>query len=343
MMGIIGLHILHQGGLKNSLSFNSFTIYLVQILTIICFCSVDVFALLTGYLYVYRRTRMVSIIKLFATMLFYCIILTVIFRVIIPERVTSWRLYLNYLFPPITGRYWYIVCYTFVFLMIPFLNKLISVLNRKNLKVLIILQLLLLSGATFLGAYDFFRINKGFSPLWLICLYFVGAYIRIYGVQCPIKKYGVFFWVNTVVTLVFWNVLIRLANHFGFFITYRECLVQYNSPFVCINAILLLLFFKSFRVKHGIIRRMMTSLSVSTFGIYILHCHNLILDYYIQDSFGELGNYGVVLCGLAFLAVIIVIMLIGWGSELVRLILFRYVGIDVLLERVGLQVDRLLR
>lgn len=50
MLGIIGLHVLNWGGINSNERFTA-PAYMIQVIAIICYWSVDIFAILTGYLY----------------------------------------------------------------------------------------------------------------------------------------------------------------------------------------------------------------------------------------------------------------------------------------------------
>ena len=50
MCGIIGLHLINNGGVINNLNLYSFKFFCILIVTTFFYTSVNVFALLTGYL-----------------------------------------------------------------------------------------------------------------------------------------------------------------------------------------------------------------------------------------------------------------------------------------------------
>ena len=52
MLGIVGVHVLNNGGVVESLDHFSVTGIIIYIIRAICYTSVDLFAMITGYLYV---------------------------------------------------------------------------------------------------------------------------------------------------------------------------------------------------------------------------------------------------------------------------------------------------
>lgn len=57
MLGIVGLHIINEGGLRCTLPINSISYFVVMILLTILFTSVNIFALLTGYLNINKENN----------------------------------------------------------------------------------------------------------------------------------------------------------------------------------------------------------------------------------------------------------------------------------------------
>lgn len=192
MCGIIGLHVLNNGGVLENLNVGSFKYYIVLLFTCLCYTSVDIFGIITGWLYSERKSIKNSrIIELWSVVLFYCLVIPSIFyifnlynirRLGITEMIKSY-------FPILDGRYWYIVCYTFLFFIIPYINLFIDSLTKEKFKKFLVIVFILLSilpNICFL--VDFFKINNGYSPFWLIYLYMLGAYIKKYVDVKNIKK-----------------------------------------------------------------------------------------------------------------------------------------------------------
>ena len=158
MFGIISLHILNQGGVYNeAMICGGFRGVIVSILLSVSRCSVDIFAIITGYLYVNRekisRRRLAN---LWITAIFYIILVTVYVYIDRPELFTDATFWVKALIPPVGGKYWYLVCYTVVFLLIPYSNRLIANLSRKEFRTLLIILILLLSVLPTIGMTDFF-------------------------------------------------------------------------------------------------------------------------------------------------------------------------------------------
>lgn len=169
-------------------NYNSKSI-LLNTLNIIFNCSVNIFAILTGFIYISKnQIRNKSIIILLVTAFFWCLCIFVCLKIYCPSIFTSIKIYIAALFPPLIGRYWYLTCYVFLFFCIPYLNFFINLIDKKNMqKFLIILFFYFSLVSTFLHT-DFFRIENGYSPFWLIYCYCIGAYINIEKVEIDFKS-----------------------------------------------------------------------------------------------------------------------------------------------------------
>ena len=137
-IGVLVLHIFgvyysnEINGLNSIINYNC-----ASLLEIIFMCSVNIFGMITGYLYAERKNyKTISIIKLILTYLLYSFIITAVFFLIFPESIASTKDLLQSLFPFLGSRLWYIKAYIFVFFMIPYLNLFISACDKKNFQTL---------------------------------------------------------------------------------------------------------------------------------------------------------------------------------------------------------------
>ena len=65
MCGIIGLHVINRGGVLAYSDESTLTIQGIRFIAIICYCSVNVFAMISGWLYVgqsikYKKIRILK-------------------------------------------------------------------------------------------------------------------------------------------------------------------------------------------------------------------------------------------------------------------------------------------
>lgn len=332
MMGIIGLHIVVNGESLLHVS-SSINLIFLSGMYVLCSCSVNTFAMLTGYLYAEKTgVRSVSLIKLLFITLLYSSLIFLVIRLWKPEWIlVSW---LHAVLPVLAGRYWYITGYVLLFVLIPYLNIILRKLDKGQFQALLVLLLALLSVfSTAAVPADPFVVQAGYSPLWLVVCYLVGAYIRLYRSNVSRMR----LWIALLVVDVAW-----LTATYYFYPNIIIHLINYNSPFMVLNATLLLSIFSRIRIPSAM-GKLICSLSGAAFGVYILHSHILIYDVMIAGNMGWIGQNSFIKCVGAFIGVVAGIYIVCWLIDILRSLLFKQTGLDKLLQRLGAWCDKLLK
>ncbi len=343
MLCIICLHVLNNGGgLVDSQNLDV-TSAILRFFISIAYCSVNVFAMITGYLYIQRSSvKCSNLVKLIVTMFFYCIIATALFFVFKRDAFSDLKTILYSVFPPIAGKYWYFVCYTLVFLLIPSLNKFVSVISKKQYSSLIVMLFVLFSVISTVGLNDYFRINTGYSPFWLIFCYLVGGYVKLYTNENENRKRGwiylsLFLAINMLVVGI-WAVTVILFNKpLGF-----ETVVGYVSPLTVCNAVLVLLLFSGIRVKNNVVKKIVLSLSGGAFDVYMIHCQMLVMAVFIENKFNFVATLSPIYAIAVLLGVMAGIYLICYVVYLIKDLIFKVVLINRFCDFVGKKLDHVL-
>lgn len=340
MLGIVGLHILNQGGFLAAANSHS-EVLAAHLVAALFYCSVNVFAMLSGYLYIRRDTvRSASLLKLLLTSALYCVCAVAVAMVVKPKLFAYFPdLYKQALFPPLAGRYWYLTCYVLLFVMIPYLNAMVRSLSQRQMGSMLFLLLVLLSCMTTFGQADYFRINKGYSPFWLMFCYLIGGYIRLYHEPLFGKKRAfalLLVAANMAVIAAVWKIWGEDA------VKKKVLLLEYISPLMVVNAAVLVQIFAGMHVSGKWTQKLILHLSDSAFGVYLIHSHILIYDFWLKNAFatagkGGLGQYlGILLAGL------LGIYLVCTFLDRVRKLLFRVICLDRAIDWAGEKIDRCL-
>lgn len=282
MCGIIILHILGQGGVLASCEFNSTNYWIAWWVEICAYCSVDLFAILSGWLGIYKKKHSVfRAIELLVVVLFCSIIITVILVAAVPGLFEGYGDIIHSIMPILAGRYWYITCYIPLAVLQPFINKMLLALTERQHRALCLLSIILFALIPTLLRVDFFALKNGYSFIWLTVCYVIGAYLRRSESECGIsgcryRALGTFFGGSFL--LLAGNLV--LSQSLGYDIHY---FISYTSPVTLLMAVGLLVYMKDINVKWG--RRTVKALSSAAFDIYIIHCHILIFDRILKDRF----------------------------------------------------------
>jgi len=333
MLGIVLIHVLNQGGIIKNLKTDTFSYLIISVLYIIVISSVNIFAIISGYLYVEKKQiKYKNLLSLLSAMIFYSVVITIIFYSfnLFDIRSMGIKKFISFVFPPLVGRYWYITCYIFVFCMIPFINKLIIKLSKRDYKCLLIILFVLLSVISKLG-YDYFYINNGYSPFWLIYCYFIGAYLKRFDINNKFNnKYLL------LISIIICSLINFVVKNFVYY-NISNWIFSYNSPFIVIISVLIFIFFSHMNIKKNMI---IHYFSLTSFGVYLIHGHILIFDYVLKDMFIFLLNNSF----LIMLVIIISFFIYVLCSivEYIRINIFKIVYIDRFIELIGNKIDEMI-
>lgn len=106
--------------------------------------------------------------------------------------------------------------------------------------------------------------------------------------------------------------------------------VEYTSPFIIINAVMLLCFFSKLKIKNTAATKAINLLASATLGVYIFHVHPLVFEK-LDGAFKFIAEYNVAVMVLAVLGCALAIYVICTVLELIRIALFKLCGVKRLL------------
>lgn len=177
MFMIIVLHSGSHGGI-NALSNNidGYSIYF-WLLTCFCIVGVNCFVLISGYFLSDKKFSVKSLVKHLVEVWFYSFFI-LLFTIIMKPEIINGTVVIKSLLPIITAQYWFISVYIELYMIFPFLNILTMKLTKKQYEYLILISSFFLSVCCIIPIADPGTANNGYSLIWFINLYFIGAYIR---------------------------------------------------------------------------------------------------------------------------------------------------------------------
>ena len=323
MLGVVSLHVFAA---VNTYEINIRFTFVTRIIYTLIYCSVNIFAIISGYLYLGKRIKLKSLIDIYAATLFWCILLTVLAKVWC--GTLGMREFITYIFPYSTDRLWYITCYTFCFVMIPFMNVLIEKLSKTEFNTLLIVLFFLLSiTSTFSFGDRFHIVSNGYSGFWLCYMFLWGGYFQKYGFPTLKTKNAILIMLsNAIMMLVSVYILERiLSSNSSKLLTFY----MYSSPLIVVNSLLLFKLLME-RFENVKTNKPVSWLSSVSLGVYLIHAHPFILDrVLIFDNFKmALGDQSWAVWLLSSLILIILIYLFCGLLEQIRKCIFRLFHID---------------
>ena len=313
------------------------------------FGAVDIYALISGYVGVGRKVRYAGLANLWLTVCFYTVLATAVFSVLEPANYnltpdSVFHPFVKAFFPVISNQYWYFCSYFLLFLFLPLLNAGLDALSDLQLRVTAVTLFLACSVADIFSYIDVLRMASGYSPMWLVVLYVLGAAIRR---NEPLKKAPK--WALLLGYVVF-SALTALSKYLIGKITlqtrgqiYRDdYLVRYISPTVVCAAVCLLLLFSRLNLP-GWLQRVTAFLAPSAFCVYLIHENPLVREFCMKRYFLFLPKLSAPMLVPALAGCAIGLYLACTAFDLIRRGLFRLLGVKPRLNRAEEKVGVLLR
>ena len=332
MFLIIVLHCLGLGGAGKCAPEHTVQNSILWFLTAACYGSANLYALTSGYVCIRATHRWERMIELWLQVFLYSVGIFAVDRIFGGSGDLSWRQIISLLLPVTSNRYWYFSAYFFLFAFLPFINPLLERLSKRQYQILLLLLFVFfcIGGwlSDTLAAYAFSTAG-GYSPMWLMALYCTGAYLRRF--EIPLGRSGKrkALACFVVCTLLTWGSmhLINLATNLllGREVQKRLMFYSYLSPTVVLGAVALFLFFSQVEVRHG--KKLLTTVSATTFGIYLIHVHPSFsarfLDHFFL-RFSDISFVGLLTCILVYS---VLLFLFCGAVDFVRLQVFRLLNV----------------
>lgn len=322
MFNIVVTHMLLYGVNMETLSGNMWRA--ARLLYTISVSAVDCFALISGYVG-YREKERINYSKylhFWTQVFFYSFTITFIFFV--AGQGNSSDLFES-AFPISFGKYWYATAYTGVFFLSPWINKLIRSCNKREADrfVLMVLCLFCIYGIV-VHRMDPFKLNEGYSVLWLAVLYAVGAWIKKNEINKVINQKA---WLKICVASILCVWIIYIFIPVG-----RASLVRYISIVTVLIAICRVSFYSLLRINDRVLP-IIKHLSPAAFGVYLIHEHHCIRSWVMAKWFAWLATMmNPILFFMAVLLCSFAVYIVCLGIEILRRYLFRITKIDTLIN-----------
>lgn len=330
MLFIIILHINARGGIIT----NSNNHPISYILEIIALCSVNVYAIITGYLE-YRdnenntyQYNFKKIFNLYFIILFYGLIIYLISYILGVYEFNKNDIF-NLLFPISSKYLWYFTAYAGTFIFFPIINKFVKNSDKKHLIYYSIVIIIIFSlwPSLFSNRFgDFWNLKSGYSVWWLLILYFLGAVVKKINLKIDLKKLFVMLlilyftsWVWTCYSAHITNWIFGQNKFEGIFNSY----ISITSILI---AIIYVLIFSNLKFPKKI-NKATKFLAPATFGVYVMHLHPIVWQYW-KDRFLFILNYNILLEPILVLIIAVLLLILMLLIDKVRECIFKLCKIN---------------
>ena len=274
-------------------------------------CGVPVFIMLTGYLNANKteinRKYYKGLVRVLVSYLLFSII-TILFRKYYLGETYSWPQWgLKILDFSAIGYAWYIEMWIGLFILTPFLNMLYKAVSTKQLKMVLIATLFVLTALPdFFNRYGVKLVPGFWQTIYPLTFYFIGSYIREYRPRLNFAIGGGIILLCTLVNPLFNSLFID--NH-----DLVEIAGGQNGIFGVPVAVSFFLMFYDRNVRFPLMRKI-SELSLDMYLVSFLF-DSLYYPYFKAEFFvsqAQFGKFFFVLVPLVFVSS----FLVAWIKEL---------------------------
>lgn len=318
MFMIMNYHILMYGSWMTSKHtsfsnkiFGEFAIALTVI-------SVDIFAIISGYVGLYSRHHISRVLDLWSQVVFYSWLVLGFFY-FFKDSLLNQQLIIHNLFPTLFKGYWYWNGYVILFILSPLINQGLRRITKKQFKHLIIVLFLLTSCMTISPNYDLFNLSLGYSGLWLIVLYIYGAYFKRFGIPKIFSSIliNIVFIIFNLCLIVLCSYLFHQYNLWVNGNNFDITQFQYTFPLVVSLAIFAFLLLLKVKIKSKLWNKIIIFLGQRSFSAYLLQTNPLIFTFLITNNYNFLRNLSL---GKMLFTLILVALLWYFGAVILDII-----------------------
>ena len=291
MLMIITLHYIKYG---QALLIDQNVKYLIWYIEIFCMVAVNLYVLISGYYLIESNFSWKKVFKLCKQVWFYSILFLLI-HLLISHEITLKQILLSF-FPILLKVYWFITIYLFMYIMSPYLNKMIKNLTkREHLSLCLILIFIFSILHLFLPEFGSLNPQGGYSIIWFIVLYIIAGYIRKYvAIDKNIILLLIPFLNTLFILLIKFGLRIFLKDYYSLY-PYIDRIYEYYSIFILVNSICLFLYFRNLKIDSKTIKKLILTFSTFTFGVYLIHENIFVNKIIYIDYFNSMlrANEGV--------------------------------------------------
>lgn len=238
--------------------------------------GVDVFVIISGY-YLITNDEIVfntnRIIKFVGQVFFYSVVISFIGELTGISDLGV-KAFVKTFFPITFSKWWFASAYFVLYLMHPFLNKLLHSIDKslyqKFLLVLVICWSVIPTFTT--SSY------QSNSLLWFVTLYSISGYIRLYGLNTKFstKYYFIFWLICTFLTYTSSVVFTILGNKWEVFASHATYFYGQEKITTLLISLSLFMIFATLKVNY---HKWINTVASATFGVYLIHDNNIIRNF----------------------------------------------------------------
>ena len=323
MMMVVAHHILQGGGVGGK--FGGVGGFIEESFHCFCYCAVDCFVMVTGYIMCRHAFKYVRIFRLWRQFVGYSLFFVVLGWLFLPAGTVGWRHWIGAAMPVLTNANWFLTQYFALFFTIPFLNKMLDALSGREKGILLLSGFCLLSVMPSVAGKDLFVTTWGYSYVWFLYLYVLGA--SLVDVRKIVCSSGLLALGATAGSILSAGCAIAgpmLTVRFGGGGRIAELAYSYASPTMLLEAVCLVLIFAKIEVRNLAFQRMISILAPSTFIVFVVHTDGMFKQLVgWRHAFTWMTDYGVACVVAGTIAASVLVYAVIVSADVLRRMVVR--------------------
>ena len=331
MQMIVMLHVLGAGGILGHVPYGTPNYYAAWGLENLILCAVNCYALISGYVGIYSTFKLKNIVALWFQVEFYSLGIALLLYFLCPGVFGVGDILKSGL-PVLFERYWYFSAYFLMFFFMPFMQRFVLGASKESVVKFLAIVFVLLSILPTLVDSDVFYTMNGYSALWLIVMYILGAAIRHHGLlqnrraRFYAAVFGGAIACNWIVKFGLAYLSVRLTGGEN---AHTNVSLEYTSPTIIAASVTLLILFS--RINLGkVALTLVKFLSPLAFGVYLIHMQPMLWTLFGEAPFAYLVEFPLYKAAPWFVAIVVSVYLACSLLEWVRRLLFKLLHVSAL-------------
>lgn len=230
--------------------------------------GVYIFIMISGYFLIQsNKWRFNKLKSIYGEVWFYSIA-ALLLNSILHITTLNLKCIVKSIFPIIFGSYWFMTAYMILLLLIPFINRCIETLTKKQFQWLLMVLVLF---SILIPTFPYTKVAENNIGLF-ITLYLTGGYLKKYPFNLTRKKQLNWSAIGCVISAIVLFATVTLLSY-----SHVKNVLRFAgnySIFVYAISICLFLFFANLHIYRG--KKLILTLSSATLGVYLIHDNFII-------------------------------------------------------------------
>ena len=249
--------------------------------------GVDIFVLISGYFLIENTEKLFQpkkLLKFWGQVVFYSI-MTYLLSVMLRLNAFEIKQLIKVCLPITYPGWWFASTYFMLYLIHPFLNKLLHGLSKTEYQYLILMMVLCWSIIP-TATTQLFESN---SLLWFVTLYGLAGYVNLYGGNQKLqsKHYFSLYFMVLIITYTVSTTFLFLGTKKEEWSTHAIDFFEIERLPILLMAITLFMGFVTLKMNY---HKWINMIASATFGVYLIHDSSYI-RYYLWTNIFKINQY----------------------------------------------------